>query len=261
MGFEDILYDKHDGRADVTINRPDRLNAFRDVTIDEMTAAFEDAAADSTIAVITVRGVGGRAFSSGGDVQWESALDANAGRSLMRRMLRLSQAMRLSGKPIVAAVDGYCVGGGNELHMLCDLSIATERSRFGQVGPRMGSSPIWYGTQLLQLSVGDKRAREIVYLCRQYPAQRAFEMGWINAVVPNDGLDAAVDEWCEELLDKSSQSMRIAKASFNVLSDLLMSSVVSGFEQLAMAHATPEFHEGVDAFLDKRQPDFRSFRK
>jgi dihydroxynaphthoic acid synthetase len=256
----DIVYEKSDGRATIAINRPEKLNAFRDVTVDEMSAAFEDAAADSTIGVVVVTGLGGGAFSTGGDMGWESGFTPNEGRRLMRRMLRLSQAMRLCGKPVIAAVDGYCVGGGNELHLLCDLSVATERSRFGQVGPRMGSSPIWYGTQLLQLSLGDRRAREVVYFCRQYGAREAEEMGWVNKVVPDDRLEATVDEWCEELLDKSSQSLRVAKASFNVLSDLLLTSVVSGFELLAAAHGTEEFHEGVNAFLEKRPPDFRAFR-
>lgn len=261
MEFQDIIYEKKPGVARITINRPRVLNAFTTQTLEEMIKAFENANDDETIGVIVLTGAGERAFSTGGDVKWEGEFNPAKGRALFRRTIKLSQVMRNNGKPIIAAVRGYCIGGGNELNLLCDLTIATQSSRFGQAGPRMGSVPVWYGTQLLTVNLGEKRAREIVYLCHEYTAQEAYEMGWVNKVVPDDKLEEAVEEWCQELLDKSPQALRIAKASINSLSDMLYWSVIHGGLELSMAHGTEEFQEGCNAFLEKRRPNFRVYRK
>lgn len=259
--MEDVLYAKATGVARITINRPTVYNAFRNLTLDELADCFEDAARDESIGVIVLTGAGGKAFCTGGDVNEEEAFDPVKGRQHHRRLLRLAEVMRNCGKPVIAAVRGYCIGGGNSLMLLCDLTIATESSRFGQVGPKMGSSPLWWSSQLLPRLVGEKKAREIVMLCRQYSAAEAERMGWINKVVPDESLEVEVDSWVAELLAKSPQALRLAKISLNAESDQLWASVVHGLGLLAFAHGTDEFHEGTAAFLEKRQPDWAPFRR
>lgn len=258
--YRDILYEKGDGVARITINRPKVRNAFRLETVDDLIKAFEDASDDPDIGVVVLTGAGNN-FSSGGDVKMEAAFDPSTGRKLYSRCLQLSALMRNLGKPIVAAVRGYCVGGGNELNMLCDLTIAEESAKFGHTGPRVGSVPIWYGTQMLSLTVGDKKAREIVYLCKLYDAAEAARMGWVNKVVRDGELDAEVNTWCKELLKKSPQAIRIAKLSINHISDMMYPSIVSGIEMLALLNESDEFKEGMNAFLEKRPPNFRSRKK
>jgi dihydroxynaphthoic acid synthetase len=259
-GYEDILFAKTEGVARITINRPKTHNAFRTHTLEELVDAFQNAGNDPGIGVIVLSGAGGRAFSTGGDVKWERDLSVEHGKYVHDVSMRLSHAMRDNGKPVIAAVNGYCIGGGNELNLLCDLTIATEKSIFGQAGPRIGSVPIWFGTQLLTLNLGEKRAREIVYLCRQYTARQALEMGWINAVVPEPEFDATVNQWCQEILEKSPQALRLAKFSINCEADRLISSVNQGFHALTLFYGTEEFREGCSAFVEKRKPDFRRFR-
>lgn len=258
--YQDILFEKNDGVARITINRPKVLNAFRFETIDDLVNAFGDVAGDADIGVVVVSGAG-KNFSSGGDVNMEAEFDESTARKLYGRCLQLSTVMRNLGKPIIAAVRGYCIGGGNELNMLCDLTIAEESAKFGQTGPRVGSVPVWYGTQMLSLTVGDKKAREIVYLCKLYGAAEAERMGWINKVVKDGELDAEVDAWCGELMKKSPNALRIAKLSFNHVSDILYPSIVGGIEMLALFNQSDEFKEGMNAFLEKRRPDFRSKKK
>lgn len=257
----DVLYRKEGGVAWITINRPEVYNAFRNQTLDELVDRFEEATQDERVGVIVLTGVGGKAFCTGGDVKLEDGFDPAKGRAHHRRLLRLAEVIRHSGKPVIAAVRGWCLGGGNSLMLLCDLTIATDSSRFGQVGPKMGSSPLWWSTQLLPRLVGDKKAREIVMLCRQYTAAEAERMGWINKVVPDDQLEAEVEQWCRELLEKSPQALRLAKISLNSESDQLWSSVAHGLGLLAYAHGTAEFHEGTQAFLEKRKPDWEPFRR
>lgn len=259
-GLEDVLYSKERGVATIRINRPQVYNAFRNQTLDELADCFEDANRDEAVGVIVLGSTGGKAFCTGGDVKEEDGFDPVKGRAHHRRLIRLAEAIRNGGKPVIAAVQGYCLGGGNSLQLLCDMTIATEGSRFGQVGPKMGSSPLWWSTQLLPRLVGEKRAREIVFMCRQYSAAEALQMGWINKVVPDDQLEAEVASWCEQLLEKSPQALRIAKMSLNYESDQLWSSVIHGLGLLAFAHGTPEFHEGTAAFLEKRKPDWNRFR-
>jgi dihydroxynaphthoic acid synthetase len=260
MTYEDVLYEVRDGVARITINRPKVHNAFRLETLDELVDAFKTAETDSDAGVIVLSGAGERAFSSGGDVKMEESSDSATARKLARKSIELAMVMRGSGKPTIARVRGWAIGGGNELNLLCDFTIASDDSRFGQVGPTMGSVPVWWGTQLLPRVIGEKRAREVVMLCRRYSAQQALEMGWINCVVPADELDAEVQRWCDELLGMSPQSLRVAKLSLNYESDQLWSSVLHGFEMISFIHGTEEFHEGTRAFLEKRPPEFAKYR-
>lgn len=163
--------------------------------------------------------------------------------------------------PLIAAVNGYCIGGGNELNVFCDLTIASDRAKFGQAGPRVGACPVWGGTQLLPRIVGEKKAREMIYLCRLYDAHEAERMGLVNAVVPHDQLYAEVERWCRELLDKSPQSLRLAKLSLNFESDLLYPSFVHGGALLEHLWGSEQVCEGMTAFQEKRSPDFRRFRR
>jgi naphthoate synthase/2-ketocyclohexanecarboxyl-CoA hydrolase len=261
MDYTDLVYKSDQGVATITINRPERYNAFRLKTVEELINAFEQADADVDVGVIVLTGAGDKAFCTGGDVGGEAAFTPHNAWMFNRRLLNLSAIMRNTGKPIIARINGWCVGGGNELNMLCDLSIASDRAKFGQAGSRVGSVPIWYGTQMLPRVVGEKRAREIVFLCHNYPAAEAERMGWINRVVPHDELDRAVAEWCQELLDKSPTALLIAKLSLNFESDALYPSVVHGFRLLNLGlHGKPEQKEGMTAFLEKRKPDFGPFR-
>ena len=180
----------------------------------------------------------------------------------MRKLGTLAMLMKTLGKPTIAAVRGYCIGGGNELQVLCDLTIAARGAKFGQVGPKVGSVPVWGATQLLPRLVGDKKAREMIFLCPIFDAEEAERIGLINKVVPEEQLQAEVDRWCQEILDKSPQSIRIAKIALNMESDR---AFYAGFshqsELLTMTYGTPEHREGPQAFLEKRKPEFRKFRR
>lgn len=260
MAYTDILYDVSKGVATITINRPEKRNAFRGETLDELADAFKAAESDRSVGVIVLTGAGDKAFCAGGDISWEEESDMAGAHQLARRSVNLAMIMRSCGKPTIARVRGFAVGGGNELNLLCDMTIASEDSTFGQAGPKMGSVPVWWGTQLLPRLVGEKRAREIVMLCLRYSAAEALEMGWINKVVPVEELDAAVDEWCQRLLELSPQALRVAKLSLNFESDQLWPSVLHGYQMISFIHGTDEFHEGTQAFLEKRKPDFAKYR-
>jgi len=254
--FKNILFEKKRKVAYVTINRPEVRNALNSDTREELATAIEYGWLDDKIGVIVLTGAGGRAFSAGGDLSWIVDPKKKVDARYMQVHYRLATAMRNCGKPIIARVDGYCIGGGNELNMLCDLTIASENSIFAQAGPLVGSAPIWYGLQQLQHSVGDKKAREIVYLCNRYTAKEAMEMGWINKVVPKEDLDKEVGIWCKRLLEMSPQSLRIAKLQINYNSDMSHSQVSHGLELARFFMKAPEMVEGASAFLEKRKPDF-----
>src|SRR3989337_609131 len=256
LKFEDILYEKKDRIARITINRPDMRNALRSKTREELAIAIEDAWLDDDVGVIVITGAGDKAFCAGGDLSWITDPKKKVDSYFMLVHYRLATAMRCCGKPIIARVNGYCIGGGNELNMLCDLTIASDDSILGQAGPLVGSAPIWYGIQQLQHSVGDKKAREIVYLCNRYTAQEAMNMGWVNKVVPRDKLDEEVDAWCRSLLEKSRQSLRIAKLQINFISDMAYPQITHGLELARYFMKAPEMVEGATAFLEKRKPDF-----
>ncbi|HZQ28192.1 MAG TPA: enoyl-CoA hydratase-related protein [Acidimicrobiales bacterium] len=254
---EEILYEINGGVARVTINRAHRMNAFTLEGAERLVTCIQQAGADPEVGVIVLTGAGERAFCTGGDVGDFESFTIDVDRAMNTTLLRLSHELRTCGKPVIARVNGYCIGAGNELNMLCDLTIAAEHARFGQTGPKMGSVPNWWVTQLLPRSVGEKRAREIVYLCLQYSAEEARDMGWVNRVVPKEELDAAVAEWCERLLTMSPTALRLAKMAINQGSDQAFAAVTQGMELITFFHDTDESREGMRAFLEKRPPKFR----
>ncbi|HVC54147.1 MAG TPA: enoyl-CoA hydratase-related protein [Stellaceae bacterium] len=256
MPYDDILYDKRDGVATITINRPNVLNAFRAKTVEEMLEAVREADYDDGIGVIVLAGAGDRAFSAGGD---NSSRDGGyGGKGLVGMPIEeLHSAIRDARKPVIAKVQGYAIGGGNVLATVCDLTIASEKAVFGQVGPRVGSVDPGWGTAYLSRLVGEKRAREIWFLCRRYSAAEAFQMGLINKVVPADQLDAEVESWCREILALSPTAIAIAKRSFNADSENIRGIGALGFEALALYYGSDEAKEGTRAFMDKRPPNFR----
>lgn len=261
MDFQDILYASGDGIATITINRPDVRNAVRPRTYEELTAAMHRAADDPEVGVVVLTGAGDKAFCSGGDVRDQQKRVPEVGRKHMRRLFALSSVMRMMDKPIIAKVRGFCVGGGNEINLFCDMTIATEDSKFGQTGPRVGSVPIWGACQLLARYVGERKAREMLFTCRLYTAQEALDMGLINEVVANDQLDTTVEALCQDILNKSPQSIRIAKLALNAGSDQeFYASYFPTSELLASIYGNDENMEGISAFLEKRSPDFRKFR-
>ena len=256
MTYEDILFTIEDGVATIAINRPKVMNAFRGRTCEELIHAFNKAGWDKAVGVIVLTGTGDRAFCTGGD---QSAHDGNYdGRGIIGLPVEeLQSIIREVPKPVIARVQGYAIGGGNVLATICDLTIASEKAQFGQVGPKVGSVDPGFGTALLARVVGEKKAREIWYLCRRYTAAEALAMGLVNCVVPHDQLDAEVAKWCAEILEKSPTAIAIAKRSFNADTDSIRGISGMGMQALAMYYATEESREGVRAFNEKRKPDFR----
>jgi 2-ketocyclohexanecarboxyl-CoA hydrolase len=255
--FEDISYSKANGVATITIDRQHVMNAFRSQTIEEMTAALRDADNDSSIGVVVLAGAGEKAFCTGGDQSTHSG--TYVGRGLTGIPIEEFQsAVRDIRIPVIARVQGYAIGGGNVIATLCDLTIASEKAIFGQVGPKVGSVDPGWGTTYLARLVGEKKAREIWYLCRRYTAAQAYEMGMINVVVPHDELDATVEAWCQEIVSKSPTAIAIAKRSFNADTDHIRGIGNAGLEALALYYRTEESKEGVRAFLEKRKPNFRA---
>jgi 2-ketocyclohexanecarboxyl-CoA hydrolase len=264
MNFEDILYEKDDGIATITINRPHVLNAFRAQTVDEMVEAFRDAWADRSIGCVILTGAGDRAFCTGGDqsVREEGGYRGKPSRSdLGMDVDDLHSIIRDIPKPVIAAVNGYAIGGGHVLHVLCDLTIAADTAQFGQVGPRVGSVDPGFGTAYLTRVVGEKRAREIWYLCRRYTAQEAYEMGLVNKVVPADKLMEEARAWAREICSMSPTAIKIAKASFNTETEHIRGTAGIGMRALALYYETEEALEGLRAFRERRKPDFRRFRR
>ena len=262
MQFKDIFYDKKDGIAKVTINRPEVRNAFRPRTVDEMIAAFEDAWHDDTIGVVVLTGAGDRAFCSGGDqkLRGKGGYKDESGTPRLQ-VLQLHRLIRMIPKPVIAMVNGYAIGGGHVLHVLCDLSIASDTAIFGQTGPKVGSFDAGFGSVFLSRIVGEKKAREIWFLCRQYSAQEALEMGLVNRVVSPDNLEEETRLWCRDLLDKSPTALRMLKASFNADTDWVYGLQAVAHGATSLFYTTEEAAEGRDAFVEKRKPDFSPFRR
>ena len=260
--YTDIIYEKRDGIATVTINRPEVLNAFRPLTVDELIAAFHDAGDDDEIGVVVLTGAGDRAFCSGGDqkVRGKEGYQTGAGKERMR-VPELHTAIRMIPKPVIAMVNGYAIGGGHVLHVICDLSIASDTAIFGQTGPKVGSFDAGFGTVFLSRIVGEKRAREIWYLCEQYPASEALAMGLVNKVVPPDRLKAETRAWAERILEMSPTALRMLKASFNQDTDWAYGLQAVAHGAVTMFYNSDEAQEGVDAFREKRKPDFSPYRK
>jgi len=260
MTYEDLLYDVRDGAAWITINRPERMNAFRGKTCDELLDAIGRAGYDKEIGVIVLAGAGDKAFCTGGDQSAHSGQYDGRG-TIGLPIEELHALIRDVPKPVIARVQGFAIGGGNVLCTLCDLAIASERAQFGQVGPRVGSVDPGFGTALLARVVGEKKAREMWYLCRRYPAREALAMGLVNAVVPHDELDAEVGKWCSEIMEKSPTAIAIAKRSFNMDTAHQAGIAGMGLYALKLYYDTEESREGVRAFQEKRKPEFRKYAK
>ena len=264
MEFKEIIYEKKDGIAKVIINRPERYNAFTSVTLEEMVEAFRDAWADKTVGVVVLGAVGDKAFCTGGDQKTKDGEGYGKGDATFEMLDSHGQLLtiiRAIPKPVIAMVNGFAIGGGHVLHVVCDLSIASENAKFGQAGPRVGSFDAGYGTVYLARLVGERKAREIWYLCRQYTAKEALEMGLVNAVVPQSELAGEVDKWCKEILQKSPYSISFLKASFNADTDHVAGINAMSRHAVDVYYGTEESHEGKNAFLEKRPPDFSKFRK
>lgn len=257
--YLDILYQEKDGVATITFNRPDVLNAFRMGTYEEVTHALHRAGWNKEIGVIVLTGVG-RAFGVGGDSSDKKSTRAGHG-TLGVPVEALHAAIRDVPKPVIAKVRGYAIGGGNVLVTICDLTLAADTAIFGQVGPRVGSVDPGYGTAYLSRIVGEKKAREIWYLCRRYSAAEALAMGLINKVVPDAELDAEVDKWCAEIMQMSPTAIAIAKRSFNADSDNIRGIANLGFQAVSLFYGTDEAKEGGNAFREKRKPRFRDHQK
>ncbi len=256
-GFEDVLYEERDGVARITINRPEKYNAFRGRTVDELIHAFQRSGWSRHIGVIVLTGAGDKAFCTGGD---QSAHDGQYdGRGTIGLPIEeLHNLIRDVPKPVIARVNGFAIGGGNVLATLCDLTIASENAQFGQVGPKVGSVDPGFGTAYLARVVGEKRAREMWYLCRRYSAEEAREMGLVNAVVPHAQLDAEVDRWCADLMERSPTALSIAKRSFNADTESIRGIANLGMQALSLYYQTEESKEGGRAFNEKRKPQFRA---
>ena len=266
--YEDVIYETYHGIAKITINRPEVRNAFRPKTVMELIDAFTVARDDAEIGVIILtganhgQGVEKEAFCSGGD-QKVRGNGGYVGEDNIPRLnvLDLQHLIRIIPKPVIAMVNGYAIGGGHVLHIVCDLTIASENAKFGQTGPKVGSFDAGYGAGYLARLVGHKKAREIWYLCRQYTAKEALEMGLVNTVVPFEQLEEETVKWAEEILQHSPMALRFLKASFNADTDGL-----AGLQQFAgdatlLYYTTDEAKEGRDAFKEKRKPDFKQFPK
>lgn len=256
--YKDILYTVSDGVARVTINRPEKRNAFRSSTVEEIIDAFLTAGWDRNIGVIVLTGAGDKAFCSGGDQSIRNSGHYGINRGTIGMPLEeLHSVIRDVPKPVIARVQGYAIGGGNVLALLCDLTIASERAIFGQVGPKVGSVDPGWGTTFLSRVVGEKKAREIWYLCKHYSAEEALAMGLCNKVVPHGELDTEVNNWCSEILEKSYTAIAIAKRSFNAGSEFIRGINALGLQAVSLYYQTPESQEGMKSFLEKRRPNFR----
>ncbi|MCC5828875.1 MAG: 1,4-dihydroxy-2-naphthoyl-CoA synthase [Phycisphaeraceae bacterium] len=259
--YSDIRYETMEGIAKITINRPEVRNAFRPETVRQMIDALRLAERDREIGVVILTGEGDKAFCSGGDQKVRGHTgyrDAGGEESL--NVLEFQRQIRRCPKPIIAMVAGYAIGGGHVLHLICDLTIAADNARFGQTGPIVGSFDGGFGASYMARIVGQKKAREIWYLCRQYDAAQALEMGLVNTVVPLAELEKETVRWCREILAKSPVALRCLKAAFNADCD-----GQAGLQELAglatmMFYQTEEAQEGRDAFVQKRKPDFSRFR-
>lgn len=256
--YTDILYTEDKGVATITINRPKVMNAFRAHTVEELIQAFMKAGWNKSIGVIVFTGTGDRAFCTGGDQSVHDGDYDGRGTNGMP-IEELQSTIRDVPKPVIARIPGYAIGGGNVLATICDMTIASDKAIFGQVGPGMGSVDPGFGTAYLSRCVGEKKAREIWYMCRRYSAQEALEMGLANAVVPHDELDAEVAKWCEELMAKSPTAIAIAKRSFNADSENIRGIGALGMQALALYYQTEESKEGARAFREKRNPEFRKY--
>ena len=262
-GYEDILYETSaDGIARVTINRPEVRNAFRPKTVEEMIRAFDHIRDDGSVGVVILTGAGTDAFCSGGDqrVRGQGGYVGDDGVPRLN-VLDLQMRIRYLPKPVVAMVAGYAIGGGHVLHLVCDLTIAADNARFGQTGPRVGSFDAGFGSSYLARIVGQKKAREIWFLCRQYDAQQALDMGLVNTVVPLAELEATTIQWCREMLKLSPTALRFLKMAMNADCDGQAGMMAMAGSATLLYYTTEEGREGKEAYLEKRKPDFSRFKR
>lgn len=259
--FTDVRYEVDRGLAWITIDRPDRYNAFRARTVDELIAAFKAAWADSTVGVVALTGAGQKAFCAGGDQkQRQETGDYGPSETGLFEVEALHRLIRDIPKPVIAAVNGYAIGGGHVLHVICDITIATTNAVFGQTGPRVGSFDAGFGTAYMARVIGEKRAREIWMFCRRYDARRALEWGLVNEVVEPDELAATVRQWADEALALSPTALRVLKHSFNADSESIAGLAAMAFAHLDQFVESDEAHEGLEAFNERRPPDFSAWR-
>lgn len=260
--YTDILFEQFEGIAKITINRPRVYNAFRPQTNAEMLDAVGICRERNDIGVVVLTGAGDKAFCSGGDQNVKGTggyIDENGVPRL--NVLDLHKAIRSLPKPVIAMVNGYSIGGGNVLQVVCDLSIASENARFGQTGPKVGSFDAGFGSSYLARCVGQKKAREIWFLCKQYTAQEALEMGMVNAVVPFDKLEETTVEWCRTILKRSPMAIRMIKRALNAELEGQHGLMEFAGDTTLMYYLMAEAQEGKNAFLEKRDPDFEQFPK
>lgn len=257
----DVTYEIEEGLAWITINRPERYNAFRGRTVDELIRCFKAAWADPKVGVVALTGAGDKAFCAGGDQkQRQETGDYGPTETGLFEVETLHRTIREIPKPVIAAINGVAIGGGHVLHVICDISIAADTARFGQAGPRVGSFDAGYGSAYLARIVGDKRAKEIWYLCRQYSAEQMERWGLVNSVVPADKLRDEVRQYASEMLDKSPTALKVLKHSFNADTESIAGIGSMSFDSLEMFVETDEAKEGVNAFNEKRKADFSQFR-
>jgi naphthoate synthase len=263
LRFQDVLYQQAEGIAKIVINRPEVRNAFRPETIEELIQAFHDAHMNPDIGAIILTGAGDKAFCAGGDQKVRGDAGGYKDNHGVQHLnvLDLQMQIRRLPKPVVAMVAGYAIGGGQVLHLVCDLTIAAENARFGQTGPRVGSFDAGLGAGLLARTVGLKKAKEIWFLCRQYDARQALQMGLVNAVVPLERLEEETLSWCREMLAHSPTAIRALKAAFNADTDGLAGIQELAGNTTALFYMSEEGQEGRNAFLEKRQPDFSKFSR
>jgi len=257
-----VIYEKSDDICTLTLNRPDVFNALNLQLVRDLISALRKAESEPEVRVVIIKGAG-KAWCAGGDL--EELLELTEGRASDRRAYLLDfkamiDTVRHISKPVIASVQGACVGGGNELNIACDLTIASEKAKFGQAGPRVGSMPAFGVPQNLQILVGEKRSREITYLCHLYTAQEAEAMGWINKAVPAEDLEKETRNWANEIVEKSPTAIALGKKMHNIYYDSLSSSAEIGVEMLTFFWGTEEAREGMLAFKEKRQPAFNSQR-
>lgn len=260
--YTDILFDYAEGIARITINRPEVYNAFRPLTNEEMLDAMRICREREDIGVIILTGAGDKAFCSGGDQNVKGRGGYIDGSGTPRlNVLELHHAIRSIPKPVIAMVNGYSIGGGNVLNVVCDLSIASENARFGQTGPKVGSFDAGFGSSYLARCVGQKKAREIWFLCRQYTAKEALEMGMVNAVVPFDKLEETTVDWCRTIMKRSPLAIRMIKRALNAELDGQAGMMEFAGDATLLYYLMDEAQEGKNAFLEKRDPDFSRFPK
>jgi len=256
-----VLYDRKGGVGWITLNRPERFNALNKELVTKLVDCLKGAEDDREVGVVVITGAG-KAWCAGGDLDEITDMgnsSADVRRSYLLLFRDMVESVRRLSKPVIAAVNGYCIGGGNELNVACDLTIASEKAKFGQAGSRVGSVPLMGATQIMPMLVGEKRAKEVIFLCRTYDAKQAEEMGWVNKTVPADELIPEVQRWCDELLGMSPTALALAKKSINIYYNLALQSMEDGLEAVTLYWGTDESREGIRAFKEKRKPDFKKY--